>query len=214
MPADPLADVSAGDDLTTTALSAARINAVAEMARRVRAGLGRNPPKDGDPPVPALEVLVRNDTGGDLDEFSVVTPGTPLEDASADPFLVQRRPSFGASAPAAAEDPFFVLAEPVPDGEVGRAVVLGVTVARVNLSDTSHNFAVPAAATTATLASSLGGPARILWRASSLGSSVLCVVELTGAWPIRKQRVVTQIGCDGSDIQYTWKYVWVVDIPV
>jgi hypothetical protein len=30
-------------------------------------------------------------------------------------------------------------------------------------------------------------------------------------WPIKKQRVITQIGCSGSTLQYTYKDVWVID---
>ena len=77
--------------------------------------------------------------------------------------------------------PYAVLLEPIAAGEIGRAMVLGVTPAKVVINSTDEDYAVPKAdSSTGALESSATGTARILWRAGGSGEQ-WCVLQLGGA---------------------------------
>ncbi|MBR0197171.1 MAG: hypothetical protein IJQ34_03465 [Kiritimatiellae bacterium] len=77
--------------------------------------------------------------------------------------------------------PYAVLLEPIAAGEIGRAMVLGVTPAKVIINSTDEDYVVPKAdSSTGALESSATGTARILWRAGGAGEQ-WCVLQLGGA---------------------------------
>lgn len=77
--------------------------------------------------------------------------------------------------------PYAVLLEPIEAGEIGRAMVLGVTPAKVAIKESGDDYAVPMAdSSTGELESSATGTARILWKAGGSGEQ-WCVLQLGGA---------------------------------
>lgn len=167
---DPLADASAGSP-SPFINKLDTVNAVLEAARRERARRNDLAGENGrDVLTPACRVLVRNDTGGTLPAFSVLALGTPIISAVDYPYDVRRDPLFPGTAPAAETDVFAITIEPLTYGDTGRAVVMGTAVCDISVSDATHTFAVPAVATTATLASAMDGPARIIWKETGTGT--------------------------------------------
>lgn len=177
---------SPGDPL---ALSASEINAWTEVARdfyRRRAGAVAGRPQAA-PVRPADTILVRNDTGASLPEFSVLALSRgsqydPLIPADDDPLGLQRRPVFAGVAPIGRDDPFVVTLEPLPAGAVGRAALDGMVVVEVAFGPpdpgaSSTWRARPQSGVTLRLTAGCDGPAKIIWRAAGTGNAV-CVVQL------------------------------------
>ncbi len=77
--------------------------------------------------------------------------------------------------------PYAILLEPIEAGEIGRAMILGVTPAKVTINSSDDGYAVPKAGSSeGALESSATGTARILWRAGG-GGEQWCVLQLGGA---------------------------------
>lgn len=76
---------------------------------------------------------------------------------------------------------YAILLEPIESGEIGRAMVLGVTPALVSIQDAADTYVEPVPnSTTGALRSSSTGVARILWKAGSSGQ-VWALLQLGGA---------------------------------
>lgn len=188
----PLPRVSPGDPLQ---IDAATWNAVLEL---VRAEVGRRLGQEGGGSGLAsvqsrVDVLVRNDTGGNLAAHSVLAVGDSLADPAGSPLPYQARPVFEGTTPAAITDTFAVLQEPAEDGGIGKGVVLGVVVATVNVTDEDHTAATPTASSAAKLTSAASGPAVILWKSASGTGDKTAVLLLTGQSP----------GESGCNFRYT-----------
>ena len=77
--------------------------------------------------------------------------------------------------------PYAILLEPIAAGEIGRAMLLGLTTAKVSIGSSDHQYAVPKAnSDDGALESSETGVARILWKAGGSGTQ-WCVLQLGGA---------------------------------
>ena len=77
--------------------------------------------------------------------------------------------------------PYAILLEPIAAGEIGRAMLLGLTPAKVAIQSTDDQYAVPKAnSDNGALESSETGVARILWKAGGSGTQ-WCVLQLGGA---------------------------------
>jgi hypothetical protein len=183
---DPLQPVAPGTPLLD-AVSAEVLNALKREARQVRQQ--RMPGPSALSGLAAftssLIVLIRNDTGADLDALSVLRiTGTPSSNGPVnEPFDFQRRFFLTGDVPAGAGDAIAVLKEPAGDGEFGQAVVAGAALADVKINDASHEWARPIAGDTDKLESAASGPARILWKESSgtVRRAVLLLVGGAGA---------------------------------
>lgn len=107
-------------------------------------------------------VEVRNDTGADLTRYACIgLDGVTVEPSeNADEFTERHvlRADVYSGANAAR---FAVVQEDIPDGEIGRAVVCGVTIAQINVKSLSHQFARAVAADTVMLSGD-SGHAKIL----------------------------------------------------
>ena len=78
------------------------------------------------------------------------------------------------------ERPYVILQEPLEAGAVGRAMVMGVTPAKVKVNDSEDGYAVPKAGSDGSLESASTGVARILWKGSGSGAQ-WCLLQLGGA---------------------------------
>lgn len=79
------------------------------------------------------------------------------------------------------ERPYAITLEPIAAGAVGRAMLLGITPAKVTVNDSEDGYAVPkAGSTTGEMESAETGVARILWKGSGSGTQ-WCLLQLGGA---------------------------------
>ena len=77
--------------------------------------------------------------------------------------------------------PYAVLLEPIEAGGIGRAMLLGLTPAKVIINSADDKYAVPKVGSDAgALESSETGVARILWKAGGSGTQ-WCILQLGGA---------------------------------
>ena len=66
--------------------------------------------------------------------------------------------------------PYAILLQPLAAGEIGRAMVLGITPAKGNIEDAEDEYAVPTpGSSTGALQSDATGVARIIWKAGGAG---------------------------------------------
>lgn len=178
---DFLDDVTPGQPIGPE-MTARRVNAwnrAARLAMRGRDAGAGEPGADGAGA--ALVVHVRNDTGADLPVRSVLALGDPLLTLPADSLQIQDLPAFAGDAPASADDLVVVLLEPVAADAVGRAVLAGVAVVDVDVSDATHTHAAPAAGQTTMLDSADSGPTQIIARESGTGTKRAVVLLGGGA---------------------------------
>jgi hypothetical protein len=173
---DPLQKFVPGQPLGS--LRAATANAWTDAARAVRGlqSVGQRV-RSADPNPPCLTVMIKNDTGGTLTERSVVQVSFPLQIPTIYGDDIQRGPWFAGIAPTSPAGTPAVLLEPIPAGELGRAVIMGVAVVSVDITDAAHTRATLDTGDTAALVSGTSGPATILWRETGTGVK-LCAVLL------------------------------------
>lgn len=117
-------------------------------------------------------VSVRNDTGGDLDRFSVVGVSEPIIGSTDHLQRFKNRVTLVGEEPGDPEHwgRIAVLQEPVADGKIGRAVVSGITVVKVSSYDGNHGFADIDDGQTGHLKSCCLGSARIIWKQSGVSA--------------------------------------------
>lgn len=173
-------DVKSGDPDPN---SAAEWNAVKANARSY---LARNLILGGQAAsrIVSDRVLVRveNNSGSDVGRFDIlgigdtvgIDPDDNLEDWQASPILDGEAPDVDDHT-----GKFVVCMEPIVDGDVGWAAILGVVTVHVTINDTDHHYADITDADETKLDSSTRGAARILFRNGDSGSQ-WCVVNLLG----------------------------------
>ena len=161
-------------------------------------------------------VLVRNATGEELSQFTVVSLGTliitPTDNESEFRFNI---PVFEAELITGEnkEKPYGILQRPLKENECGPAMLGGITPAKVTIEDEEHEFAEPDANG---LKSSNKGLARILWKEPETGEK-WAVLHLGGAAAsacrgpfevVKKdESTVTVKAFDGVDFPY---HNWII----
>jgi len=115
-------------------------------------------------------VHVKNASGADRARFAVLGIDSPIFSPSeaADNFANQVA-LVGVTPTADHAGKFVVLLEPIADGEIGQAVVSGVTPVKVNVTDEAHTRADVQAGQAGYLASGDSGSALILWKEAGTG---------------------------------------------
>lgn len=114
-------------------------------------------------------IKVRNDSGANRERFEVLGLTSPLITPTDNLDQFQQEIALAGEAPSSTPGRYAILIEPILSGQIGRAVVQGVTQCKINVSDTSHKFAESASGDTAKLVSAATGSARILWAESGTG---------------------------------------------
>ena len=134
------------------------------------------------PPIVATSVWVQNDTGADLDAGAVVElSGSPLTDPG------NQYPWFSGIVRAGDDPVCAVLYDPIPDGDLGLAVVSGVVFANVDIQDADNTHArISPSATQFT--GDFGGYARILYKPSGTGVKWCAVLLGNCEQIVRKAR--------------------------
>jgi hypothetical protein len=116
--------------------------------------------------------LVQNTTGNALNRFSILGIDSPLVPPATDEDEFAQRIAVAGTAPGgSSQGKFVVLQEPLPDGEIGLAVVAGVTPVQIYIQtgEENYGFADSKDGTTSSLVPVPVGSAQILWRESGTG---------------------------------------------
>ncbi|MCK4625175.1 MAG: hypothetical protein KAV00_07690 [Phycisphaerae bacterium] len=124
-------------------------------------------------------VLVKNISGYDQDRFAVLGINSPVITPTDNEDEFKNRIALRGVVPAEDEHVgrFVILAEPLADGEIGRAFAHGVCPVKVNVEDEAHAYADIEDAQAQYLKSGTSGAAQILWAESGTGE-VWAVVRL------------------------------------
>lgn len=175
------------------------------------AAAGRPAPAPGGvlrAPPPGAGLVVRNAAGSALDRFSVVgidgVAWTPTDNE--DSFVAG--PVLDVTTPTTADHRgrLGILTTPLADGELGRAVFEGTTLARVVVASDSHRFADVKDGDATALQTTVDGAARILWMESS-GSTRWAIVAIA-AKPVVEfdAKITSAVELVGAF--WAWKYAW------
>ncbi|MFN7290960.1 MAG: hypothetical protein ACK5T6_10280 [Pirellula sp.] len=107
---------------------------------------------------------VRNQTGFDLDRFSIVALGTPIITPEDNLTEFARLVSFQGLAPSLDTGPRFgVLLEPLKNNLIGTAAIAGCVIARVSVGTFVYNAVETIAGQNGFLRSVPHGPASLVW---------------------------------------------------
>ena len=197
---DNLKKVQPGDRLV---IPAATFNAFIDAAqdqRRRQRGLSR----ESQPVFQQTGIiLVRNDTGNDLDRFSVVgIDGPIIEPSDNEDEFKNRATAIGVTPSGGVHDgKFAVLLEPLKSGAIGRGCVSGVCPALIQMDHDHHEYADIEDGETGHLLSVPSGSAQILWKETSEESLKLAIVRLGNpSTSLALVLVVKDGGVAGDDI--------------
>ena len=117
-------------------------------------------------------ILIRNDTGSDLDRFSVLGIDDSILIAPGDNLRAfKNQPAFVGVTPdeLAHRGRFVILAEPLKDGCIGSAYVTGVCPVKLDVVDEDHARAEVKDGDTSVLQTVWNGSAQILWKEPGTG---------------------------------------------
>jgi hypothetical protein len=183
---DDLGHVRRGQEI---AVSARTWNAFIDAARAHQAGGGQS--RGGKPASGGAFVQVLNDSGSARERHDILGIFGPLfdpDDTSEDVFAANRVLK-GDTPDVDAHYGFAVLQCPAADGVCAPAVVSGVTMCRVYMTDADHICARMKDGDNTRLESCVSGPAKILWSQtpSSPPEEVLAVVQIG----VATRRVIT-----------------------
>jgi len=107
---------------------------------------------------------IRNNSGSDLDRFSILGIGEPVFDPEFHLNSFKNDIAFDGSTP---DDDhvgkFAILQEPANDGKIANACYGGVSVVRIDITNKNHGFAEAKIGETGHLESGFVGSAQILW---------------------------------------------------
>jgi len=206
---DALRKVQTGQRLV---IPAAAYNAFIDAAVDYRRRTARIGQKAEPSQRQASIVLVRNDSGGDLNRLAVLGVDAPVIDPAANEDEFKNRVALVGVTPAGDTHvgKFVVLAEPIASGKIGRAYAAGVCPVRIDVPDEDHEypFAEIAEGVTDNLKVSYYGSAAVLWREGGTGVQ-WAVVRLGKTMPMHVFPVeLTQVGGSQGDEENpaTWTY--------
>jgi len=206
---DALRKVQAGQKLV---IPAAAYNAFIDAAVDYRRRTARIGQKAEPSQRQASIVLVRNDSGGDLNRLAVLGIDSPVIDPADNEDEFKNRVALVGVTPVedTHEGKFVVLAEPIATGRIGRAYAAGLCPVKIDVPDEDHEypFAEVAEGVTDNLKATHYGSAAILWREGSTGVQ-WAVVRLGKLMPPHVFPVdLTQVGGSQGDEENpaTWTY--------
>ncbi len=200
MPGDPFRRVKPGDSLR--GISAAGWNGAMDAARafaesNLSGGAGS---PIGTTPQTGI-VLVQNNSGGDLDRFSVLGIDSPLISPTDGPDAFKSRVMLVGITPATASHKakFVILREPLKNGKIGQAYIAGACPCKINVNNANDAAADVKNSDAASLDSGASGAAKILWKESGTGLKWAYVLlpqggGTGGAIPVKITNIETSSG--------------------
>lgn len=165
---DPYKKVLPGQRLQ---FPAEAFNAFLEAARDVRGRRHNHGGRSGEEFRQTGIVTVRNQTGASQPRFAIVALRAPIIVPTAKLREFKNRVSFNGvipESPARCER-FAVLLEPLKAGAIGRGVVAGVTIVRLEVIHENDSAAEPVAGVAGHLRGTPYGQTRVLWKEPGLG---------------------------------------------
>lgn len=194
---DPFKKVQRGDPLR---ISAETFNTMIEAARDYRARQHRTSSDAREHFTDHGVILVKNQSGAARNRFDilgldapVISPADNLDEFKSRPALVGVTPELPTHA-----GRFCILLEPLASGSIGRALVSGVGVARVNVIDPGHRFAEVVHEDPTRLRSAHAGSVEILWKDSGTGGDRWAVVRLGGGELVARFELLANLAPGGS----------------
>lgn len=162
-------------------ITAANMNEIADAVNAVKENQNNPTPRQtGGRAYQTGEIRIKNGESSTLEQFSAVSlTGLELTAQNCDSFAFET-PTFtaGKVTTARKDMPFAILLEPANSGELSKALVTGVTPAKVTIKDQTHQYAKPTPDSSAgALESCDAGTARILYKAGSSGEQ-WCILQL------------------------------------
>lgn len=207
MPGDPLKKVQPGDPLEIPAQTFSTFIEAAQFVKAHQQNRGR----DARPEFRQTGiVLVQNDSGADRDRFDVLGIDAPIITPAENLDEFQDRVTLACSTPVPGTHlgRFVILLEPIPSGEIGRAVVSGVVQTYLYVYEDAHEWAdvhpAPTGDEAYRLTSAQYGGAQILWKQSGVGWK-WAVVRLSGPELIRRIELAGDLAPGGWAYAYPLK---------
>ena len=201
MAGDPFKTVASGDRLR---IPAPAWNELMSMARERKLRALSQGSLAGSTSVDAQScVYIRNDSDTLAPQHGVLQlDGLAISAADNEPSF-RSSPTFKGKKPTGATANVCITLEPIAAGKCGRALLCGLSAIRLDVADTGHLFAAPAANNVAGLVSAATGPARILFAAGGTGVqwAVVCLTG-TGAldFPFKISVAGLTVRCAGGRI--------------
>lgn len=166
---DPFKKVQRGDSLRIQAETFNTfIDAAKDFQHRTQNRSSKNQPEFQQPGI----ILVKNESGTDLNRFEVLGIERPLFLPAENMFSFQNQLAVIGSKPDESNHlgRFVVLQEPLRSGMIGQGLISGVTPVQLNVIDDEHEWADVEHDETDSLKTDDAGSAFILWKESSSGS--------------------------------------------
>lgn len=169
--------VRAGERLD---ISAAAWNAVQDVARTARMRFDGDGAFRSGWSAPSANILVKNDSGAAVNQYSILGISSSLFTAGSDAFLADMAVSGITPNATTHENKFLITTEPIAAGAVGLAVAAGACICKVNITSASHDFAKPGSTSAQLTSAADSGPARMIYKESGTGVKWAIVVFPAG----------------------------------
>lgn len=124
-------------------------------------------------------IQIYNTTGTDLDQFAIVGLGDVSVIPVDDEVQFRDEQSFIADSPTAAGR-FAIIQDPIPDGDIGRGLLFGISKVQVSVTNTAHPYATPIDGDVVKMDSGFVGKAAILWT-DDIPATAVSATILTGS---------------------------------
>jgi hypothetical protein len=193
-----------GDPMTIRASEWRSIASACEFTEAAR----RSGRPDGVPSVARTSstLRVRNSSGADLSIGHVVSIEAPLFTSADNLEGFKRQLAMVASAPSASSRGRIAIAtEPIADGAIGRVIVSGIAVARLDVVDRNAWAAAPIVGETDRLQLVSRGPVEVLHRNAGDSGTVWAVIRI-GASVTAAEWMVASAALIAGSSPSRWKY--------
>lgn len=156
-------------------ITARNMNEIADTVNRVHGMFDQNSDAFS---LPARNDIVRVRTSSNFPKYAAVTLGNLITDPvnSNDPV-----PTLWAHADYTEDSIVAILQEPANAGEYAKAMISGVSFARLVVNDQDHKYAAPVSSFPGLLSSAVSGPVRILAKSSNSLDGYTVAAVLLGA---------------------------------
>lgn len=167
-------------------------NPVLQAAADFRASQSPQPagPAGSLPGQHAIQVLVRNESSGTVDRHGVLRISGIAITPTAAEARFRDRPIFIGQAPnGSSTHGIVVTIEPIKQNAIGRAIIVGLAVAKVNVTDAAHKFAKPVNTNTTKFDSDAAEGFPLIWGVHTGTQPSWCAI-LLGSGPAGESTMI------------------------
>lgn len=131
----------------------------------------------------AVEILIKNNSSGTVGRHGILRISGIVITPTANEAQFRDRPIFLGSAPdGASTHGIVVTLEPIKQNKIGRAIIVGLSVAKVNVTSASHKFAKPINTNTTNFVSDASEGFPLIWGVHTGTQPSWCAI-LLGSGP-------------------------------